>query len=280
MMKNLTKFQKRVLFFLVLMFVIQGGLIGVLLTAKSISGERLESLGNTLDDMADDHIVYNVDIDQNMPVETNLLISDDLDVNIQMFVQSEIPFTAEIPVQEDLLVPFKIGVKEYIKLDTTIEISDAVHIFVDDTIPLDQKMKVKLFGENKKKNKLIGPSVRIKSKIPVQQDLLIEFREQIPIKSVIPLDMVIIDTLPVGLDIRIPVDVKVPVRIPLNTTAKVSFLDSIPVEGAIPIKLDVPIDIPLEETSLAKSFRQMAKGMRNLTRVKPAKGAYPSKRKK
>ena len=174
-----------------------------------------------------------------------------------------------------MLIPFKIGVHEYIKLDTTIEITEDVNIFVKDTIPLDQRMKIQMFGENKNTGESRGPSMRIKSKIPLHQNLLIEFRETMPVNSMVPIDMLIIDTLPVGLDMRIPVDVMVPVRIPLKTSAKVSFSESMPIDANIPININVPINIPLRETTLAEYFKRMAKGMRNLTKVEPEPGAYP-----
>lgn len=275
MFKTLTTFQKRSMLFLILAFLIQGAVIAVLIYSLNLSDARLQSLGNVLDEMADDHIVYSMQLEQDMPVKTNILIEDEVNVNINMLVESEIPFTAEIPVNENLLIPFKIGVHDYIRLDTTIEITEDVNIFVKDTIPLDQRMKIQMFGENKNTGEIRGPSMRIKSDIPLNQNLLIEFRETMPINSIVPIDMLIIDTLPVGLSLRIPVDVMVPVRIPLKTSAKVSFSESMPIDANIPIKINVPIDIPLKATSLANYFKRMAKGMRNLTKVEPEKGAYP-----
>ncbi|MFT7613628.1 MAG: hypothetical protein ACI9J3_002603 [Parvicellaceae bacterium] len=274
MVKNLSRFQKRTAFFLLIAFLIQGGLIAVLLVALDISNERLQSLGNIMDEMADDHIVYSMEITQDMPVKTNILIEDEVTVDIRMLVESEIPFTAEIPVTEQMLIPFRIGVSDYITLDTTIDIVDEVHIFVDDTIPLDQRMKIKMFGE-KKNGDLRGPNMHVRSNIPLHQDLLVSFNESMHVNSTIPIEMLIIDTLPVGLSMRIPVDVMVPVRIPIRSTAKVSFSESMPIDANIPIHITVPIDIPLKETSLAGYFKRMAKGMRNLTKVEPEKGAYP-----
>ena len=275
MFKNLSTFQKRIFYFLVFVFLVQSGLIAILIVALSVSDARLQSLGNIMDEMAADSIVYSMDLNQDMPVQTNILIEDEVDVNINMLVESEIPFTAEIPVNEEMLIPFKIGVHEYIKLDTTIEITEDVNIFVKDTIPLDQRMKIQMFGENKNTGESRGPSMRIKSKIPLHQNLLIEFRETMPVNSMVPIDMLIVDTLPVGLDMRIPVDVMVPVRIPLKTSAKVSFSESMPIDANIPININVPINIPLRETTLAGYFKRMAKGMRNLTKVEPEPGAYP-----
>ena len=80
-----------------------------------------------------------------------------------------------------------------------------------------------------------------------------------------PVDLLIIDTLPVGLSMKIPVDLMVPIRIPLHTKATVTFGDAMPISADIPITLTIPVDIPLEETSLAFYFKKMAAGLKGLT---------------
>ncbi len=60
----------------------------------------------------------------------------------------------------------------------------------------------------------------------------------------------------------------VPVRIPVNTTAKVSFPEAIPVVGTIPVAITIPADIPLTKTTLAGYFIQLARGLRGLTSLK------------
>ena len=82
-----------------------------------------------------------------------------------------------------------------------------------------------------------------------------------------PIDMLIVDTLPVGLSLRIPVDLMVPVNIPLKTSARIQFDDAMSVDAEIPVKLTIPVDIPLEETSLAYYFKKMAEGLKGLTKL-------------
>ena len=55
------------------------------------------------------------------------------------------------------------------------------------------------------------------------------------------MDMIVIDTLPVGLSMKIPVDLNVPVRIPLKTTALISF------DGPLPVDAEIPIEIILRK---------------------------------
>ena len=259
MFKNLTKFQKRVMLFLTIAFVISFVLIGVLLAALKIMEFRLNNIGNTMEEMAVQHIITDVEVNEDIPLNSAITVTDDLTVNIDMFIQTEIPFTAMIPVSEEMLVPIRMGVKDYIALDTLIWVKDQITILVDDTIPLDQKMKMTIFGKDR------GPSVPIKSKIPLNQSLLVDFEEPLPVRSTIPIDMLIIDTLPIGIEMSIPVDVMVPVKIPIKQTAKISFNGPMPVDAMIPISMNIPVDIPLEETSLAKYFRKLAGGLKGLT---------------
>jgi hypothetical protein len=79
--------------------------------------------------------------------------------------------------------------------------------------------------------------------------------------------MLIVDTLPVGLSMKIPVDLMVPVNIPLKTSALIKFDEAMSVDAEIPIQLDIPVDIPLEETSLAYYFKKMAAGLKGLTKL-------------
>ncbi len=260
MLKKWTRFQKWTVAFLTIALLINFGIIIVLLAALNVSEKRLLVIGDTMDEMAEQHIITEVTVDEMIPLNSSIFVTDEIEVGINMMVESEIPFTAMIPVNEEMLIPFKIGVKDYIILDTTIHISDYVNIDVDDTIPLNQKVKMPIFGKGTK-----GPSFPIQGKIPVKQKLKVGFSEDLPVYSVVPIDMIIIDTLPVGLSMKIPVDVMVPVKIPLKSTARITFSEAMPVNAEIPITLTIPVDIPLSETSLAYYFKKMAKGLRGLT---------------
>ena len=74
MFNNLSTFQKRIFYFLVFVFLVQSGLIAILIVALSVSDARLQSLGNIMDEMAADSIVYSMDLNQDMPVQTNICL--------------------------------------------------------------------------------------------------------------------------------------------------------------------------------------------------------------
>ncbi|MCB9196080.1 MAG: hypothetical protein H6598_07625 [Flavobacteriales bacterium] len=260
MLKNWTRFQKLTVLFLSVSLLISIGIIVVLLVVLQVMERRLNTVGNVMEEMAVQHIITEVTVDESIPLKSDISVMDELVVNIDMTVNTEIPFTAKIPVSEEMLIPFKIGVRDYIKLDTTIQVTDWVNIDVNDTIPLNQKVKMPIFGER-------GPSVPIQGKIPVQQQLRVGFSELLPVHSVVPVDMLIIDTLPVGLDMKIPVNVMVPVSMPIKQQAKITFNGAMPVDAQIPITLTIPVDIPLSETSLAVYFRKLAAGLKGLTNM-------------
>ncbi|MES2800502.1 MAG: hypothetical protein V4638_10840 [Bacteroidota bacterium] len=244
-------------------FLISSVVVIVLVTALSIAEKRLAKIGATMDEMATLHIVRDILVEESIPLKQNINVTDDIMVNIDMTVETEIPFTAMIPVNQELLVPIRIGIKDFIRIDTTINISDVVHIDVNDTIPLDQRLKIPIFSKKKKK----GISIPVYGEIPLHQQLNVSFNEAIPIHALVPLDMVVIDTMPIGLVMKIPVDIKVPIRLPIKQTAKIGFSGALPVDTQVPIKMVIPVDIPLEETSLAAYFRKMAHGLRGLTKM-------------
>lgn len=260
MLKNRDNFQKTLLVGLVIALLTCFGIIGSLLLVLHVAEGRLQKLGNTMEDMAVLHIVNDVKVNDTIPLNTDITITEELTVGINMVVETTIPFKAEIPVTENMLVPIRMGVKDFIIIDTTIRIKDAVDIMVDDTIPLNQKMKMPIFGKR-------GPNIPISGKIPVQQKLHVSFDELMNVYSVVPIDLLIIDTLPIGLKMRIPVDLMIPIKIPIRSNAKIHFNGPMPVDAKIPLKMTIPVDIPLEETSLAEYFRKMAEGLRGLTEL-------------
>ena len=222
-----------------------GIIIGLIFALKT-SEKKLNDLGDLMEKMSDSRIQYDMTVEQTIPVTTNATITDDVNVGIDLTVISEIPFQADIPVTEQMMIPIKLGVAQTIYVDTLISITEQVLIQVDDTIPLDQKIKA------------MGINMNAKAEIPLKQDLRVGFDEQLRMQAHIPIDMKIIDSMPLDLNMKIPVNVMVP--------AKISFIETLPFQADIPIKLDVPVDIPLNETAMGDYLKKVSKGMRELTK--------------
>jgi hypothetical protein len=253
-MSSLTKFQKRSIFFTSLGFLISIVIIAILIFALKTSERKLTDLGNVMEEMSNSRIQYNMTVTQDIDVMTDAEITEDVNVGIDLVVESLIPFQAEIPVNESMLIPINLGVDQVIYVDTLISIVGDVRINVDDTIPLNQKIKA------------AGIKVKAEALIPLKQELTVSFDEKIRMQSYIPISMQIRDSMALGLSMKIPVNLMIPVRIPVKTTAKISFFETLPFKATIPIKLDVPVDIPLNETAMGEYLKKVAKGMRELTK--------------
>ena len=212
-------------------------IIAALVSVLSVVNNRLDNIAKVLEETAEQHITADIDLITDLPLNSKFRIEDEVTVGINMLVESVIPINVEIPIDQKLLVPFKIGVKDYIKLDTTIMIIDDVFAIIEDTLHLDQKVTMPT-------SKRRGVNLPIKASIPLSERVKVKVNQAIPVHSVVPIDLLIIDTLAVGLNIKVPVNVMVPVRIPVNTSAKVSFPEAIPVVGTIPVAITIPADIP------------------------------------
>ena len=129
-------------------------LIIALVSALKIAGKRLDIIASVLKETAEQHITADVKLDTKLPLNSNFEVADEVVVGIDMVVETSIPINIEIPVNENMLVPFKIGIKDYIKLDTSIMITKDVYAMVEDTIFLDQKVTV----PTSKKRELHCPS--------------------------------------------------------------------------------------------------------------------------
>ena len=260
MFKDLTKLQKTLIVGLVVALLTCWGIIASLLLVLHVAEGRLQKIGNTMEEMATLHIINSVEVNDTIPLNTDITITEELTVGINMVVESTIPFKAMIPVTDKMMVPIRLGVKDYIVIDTTIQIKDKVRIQVDDTIPMNQKMKMPIFGKR-------GPSFPIQGEIPLKQSLTVSFDELMKIYSVVPINLLVVDTLPIGLSMKIPVDLMIPIKIPIRSNAKIHFDGPMPVDARIPLKMKIPVDIPLEETSLAEYFKKMAEGLKGLTEL-------------
>ncbi len=236
-------------------------IIIALYAALKTAEHRLENISQIVDDISIQHIITEVEVNDTIPLNSDITVTEELEVNIDLNLNTIIPLKVEIPVDQSIIVPFELGVLDYITIDTLIEVMDNVNIIVDDTIPLDQKVNVSIFGGK-------GFKMPIRGDIPVNQKLNIGFDELLPVKSTVPVDLLIIDTLPVGLSLKIPVDIDVPVRIPLKTKARISFDGPLPVNASVPIELAIPVDIPLESTSLSAYFKKLGTSLRNLPKIK------------
>ena len=91
-------------------------IIAALTIVLSRINRRLNNLAVLLEQTAEQHLTANVALNTDLPLSSSFQIADDVTVGINMVVETVIPLNVEIPVNENILVPFKIGVKDYEKI--------------------------------------------------------------------------------------------------------------------------------------------------------------------
>ena len=93
-------------------------IIVILYSALKIADHRLEKLGQIVDEIAVQHIITDVSIDDTIPLNSDIFVTEEIEVNIDLKLKTEIPLNVEIPVDQSILVPFEMGVLDYITIDT------------------------------------------------------------------------------------------------------------------------------------------------------------------
>ena len=101
MFKNLTRVSKKNVcceWFSALL--INFGIIGVLITALNVSEGRLQVIGDTMEEMAQQHIITEVTVDEAIPVETSIDITSKVEVVLICWWKVKYLFVPNIPVNE------------------------------------------------------------------------------------------------------------------------------------------------------------------------------------
>ncbi len=92
MWKNWTSFQKWIVFLLVSALLIDFGIIIALSSTLRLAKNRLGILGDTMEQTAQQHIKREIPLSFNLPLNSNIEVSDEIIVGIDMVVQSEYRF--------------------------------------------------------------------------------------------------------------------------------------------------------------------------------------------
>ena len=71
-----------------------------------------------MDDIAIQHIITEMAVNDTIPLNSDI---NEIEVNIDLNLKTTIPLQVEIPVDQNLLVPFELGVLDFITIDTLIE---------------------------------------------------------------------------------------------------------------------------------------------------------------
>lgn len=234
------------------------GIVAVLLYVRSNAREHIELSAQHLENLGDQEINHTVFVNTTIPLDTEIEVTEPIEVEIELTIDEYVRIKANIPVRDLISVPIDLRVRENIEMDTTISVLDLINVNLDTEIAVDQKFLI----PRGKKGK--GISIPIKAKIPVNQDVQIGFNDPMRVKSTIAVDIPVQQTIDVEFSIVVPMDQDVPLHLPLKTTAMVTFKHPMKVKGVIPVKLEIPVVIPLSKTPIKKSMENVANELRKM----------------
>ncbi|MFT5860813.1 MAG: hypothetical protein ACI865_002928 [Flavobacteriaceae bacterium] len=249
---------KKIKWVLVGLVAVNIGVISTLIFVKINAEEHLELAAQHLEQLGMETIEHTVHVNTIIPFDTEIMVLDPIEVEIELTIDEYIHIKANIPVKDIIQVPINMRVKENIELDTTIRVMEKLNINLDTKIPIDQTFLI----PRGKKGK--GINIPIRASIPVNQNVQISFNDPMKVKSTIAIDIPVQQTLDVEFQLDVPMDQSVPMRLPLKTTAIVTFRQPMKVTGEIPIVLDIPVVIPLSTTPIKNSMERVASELRKI----------------
>lgn len=209
--------------------------------AAAVAGE-LRAIGN-------EYIEYTVTINDTIPLVSDISISNQVAVALNMQLHHSQPVHLKQNIRDSFLLPVKLHLSEVLHVDTSLSLSDSLQLYVQGSIPVNQKFS--MIGMN-------GFRIKTKATIPLQQVLKAKLIHQTNYISNIPVHFDVNEQIPVALKLNVPIDQVIPLQIPINSTAKVSFPEKLKIVGYIPVKLEVPVKIPLAGTPLNKHLDKAA----------------------
>jgi len=186
-------------------------------------------------------ISYTAEVNDTIPLETTILIPDKVNVGLSMELRHPLRLKMSIPFQTTLQVPVNLSVHQSLRIDTTLELPDALALSVSGHIPVDQKFQLPGLGNIK---------LRIKASIPVNQPLIAKLTGSTRFRTAIPVQIQIVDTLPIALKLTVPVDQVINLNMAIKSQAQVRFPTRFKISGKVPIHLRVPVLIPIASTPL------------------------------
>lgn len=233
-------------------------LIVFLLFFRHQAQQKLDQVAVLMDELGETHIIDTVRIRDTVAVNTEFLVSRPVPVNVQLRLKSTLALKTLIPVDQRLDVPITLHVRQHIKVDTAVLIDGELVVPVDAVIPIDQTFTLRTRKNGR------GIKLPIVAEIPLKQDIRLSFRDPLPFRTSIAVDIPINETIPIDLTLNIPVDQDLPVDMPVNSAAQITFPSTLPIKGSIPLSLDVPIDIPLGQTELKEKAHAVGETIRRL----------------
>jgi hypothetical protein len=239
-----------------LAFLISGIIILVLLLKLSDAREKLDDAAEILESMGISKFDIDAEIHDTIPINTSFRVPISIPVHVSMWIDVTAPVQMNVPVRKELMIPVNLSINELLSVDTLFGFPDGLRAPVNDSIPFEEKVKIRMFG-------LFKIPFKSSATIHLNQDMFFN-PESVRVSSQIPVQMQIHDSIPVFLDFMMPVNDSLHFPLKVSSKAMISFYEDFPVEGNIPIHMNSPVPLDFSKTPLKAKFDSLANIMRNL----------------
>lgn len=239
-----------------LAFLISGIIILVLLLKLSDAREKLDDAAEILESMGNSKFDIDAEINDTLAVNTSFKVPVSIPVHVSMWIDVTAPVQMNVPVRKELMIPVNLSINELLSVDTLFGFPDGLRATVNDSIPFEEKVAIRMFG-------LFKIPFKSSATIHLNQDMFFN-PEAVRVSSQIPVQMQIHDSIPVFLDFMMPVNDSLHFPLKVSSKAMISFYEDFPVEGNIPIHMNSPVPLDFSKTPLKAKFDSLANIMRNL----------------
>ena len=215
----------------IICLVLIGGIIFVLLQVRSTSKTVLLQAADSLDTLSNESFQYVVKVNQNVPVETEVVINEEVVVPVNLVVDHILPIKTEIPFDDEITIPLNLEqFGKSVPINTTIPFNQVITIPIN--IPIEQILPATLPAP-------LGQDIEIPLQIDSGQVLSIDSKVLLNRNTNIPLNLNInqeflAETTMFGQVISVPINLDIN-RI-ISATAEMA-----------PSNVDIPLSFSLED---------------------------------
>ncbi len=218
--------------------------------------QKLNQAAEIIENIGNSSFFIETDISDTIHVSTCIIIPVSIPVNVSLSMMLDAPLSMNVPVDKNLTVPFALNIEKIVPVDTFFHFPDKLYPFINDTLALESKMKIKFWPGFKIPFKVEG-------NIPISQNLNLDLKT-VKVSSEIPISISINDSMPVKLDFELPVNQNISFPLKINTRANISFIEKVPIEADFPIQLQVPVEVDFKKTPLKLKFDSLASVLREV----------------
>jgi hypothetical protein len=235
-------------------FVLSGILTFVLVVLYFNAKKNLFNASKNLKAIGNGIISDTVTFDSVIRLDTEISILRTIPVNLKMTLNDSLKIAMTKSQPLSLKIPINLDINQLLHVDTTLTLADTLKLTTNGDISIDQKFTV--FRKFK---------IPLKSSIPLKNEVLsAKLQGATWFTSDIPIRLNINDSLPVELNLIIPINQKAKIDYLIKKSALISFPQKLRIKGLIPIHLKIPIQIELSKTVLKKYLDSTASDLNKI----------------